>query len=75
MTEAELLSMIMEGAERLASLPSADQERALARFKVSAVQIAELCGLTDREGRRLAEELASVLSAMLPREAPPHVLH
>ena len=75
MTDAELLLTILDGADRLSVLSSADQERTLASVKANAKRVAIACGLSEAEGVRLADELVCVLRATADGSRPSRVLH
>ena len=69
------LSVILDRAERLASMSKAEQERALAGLRASAKRVADSCGVATEDGERMAEELANVLRVAAIRGRSARLLH
>ena len=77
MTNAELLSVLERGADRLAQLPEAQQEHALAELRSTTHEIAKAYGFTLEDGVAFAEDLIEALRTMTAcrRSSALRVLH
>ena len=71
MREADLLSIIAEGAARFAQLSQEEQNLAIADLRQASRRVALGSGLSAEEGERLANDLIAALQAC----APNRVLH